>query len=255
MQYCGFCGKGPFPESSALKKQIRRRANCNEAARQQWDNYATNMWDNAPEPSNNDLDPAAVPPNLEEETTLEDDLQEVEKDMANGGDTGDAPGADEMPHGNPEGNGMPPVVHGPIKVTDEDAEIADEESTTYYIEEFPGNLGGGAVWEEDVPFFEKIWLDQQENGTSRWGPFDNQDEWELAQWLVRNVGQKQINALLNMNIVSFNHFLSFSPDLPLILSIYDRRVNEQSPPIITVARFSRKSMLCQRKGQIGFVMS
>ena len=170
--------------------------------------------------------------------------------MAN---TADVPEANEMPHGNPEDNGMPPVLHGPINGTVEDVEIADKESApTYYIEEYPGNLGGGAVWEEDIPFFERIWLDQQANGTSRWGPFDNQDEWELAQWLVRNVGQKQINALLNMKIVRFRLFLTFGCDLP---RIYDRRVNELSRPIITVALFSRKSMLCQHKGRTGFVMS
>lgn len=89
---------------------------------------------------------------------------------------------------------MPPI-------TIEVIEDGDNLKSAYYVEAFPVNLGVGAVWGEDVPFFEKLRQEQEENGTSQWGPFEDKDEWELAKWLIRNVGQKQINAFLNLDIV------------------------------------------------------
>ena len=50
--------------------------------------------------------------------------------------------------------------------------------------------------------FEQIRKEQQETGSSKWGPFKDQDEWELAEWLLKNVGQKQTDDFLKLNIVS-----------------------------------------------------
>ena len=78
----------------------------------------------------------------------------------------------------------------------------DEElETGHYIQEFTLNLGAGAVWEEEVPFFEKIRHEQVLNGSSSWGPFDDEDDWQLAEWLIRNIGQNQIDTFLNLTIV------------------------------------------------------
>jgi hypothetical protein len=87
--------------------------------------------------------------------------------------------------------------------------VYDEQSSTF-IEEFQANRGARAVWGEEVPFFEKLWLDQEENESSCWGPFEDQDEWELAKWLIWNVGQNQTDTFLNLNIVGFTFILIFS---------------------------------------------
>jgi len=105
----------------------------------------------------------------------------------------------------PPGPEIPPAEAERIRATVEDAEDEGLRSA-YYIKEFPANLGAGAVWGDEVPFFEKIRQEQVENGSSRWGPFEDQDEWELAQWLIRNIGQNQIDAFLNLNIVSTHRF-------------------------------------------------
>ncbi|KDR74234.1 hypothetical protein GALMADRAFT_70686, partial [Galerina marginata CBS 339.88] len=55
-------------------------------------------------------------------------------------------------------------------------------------------------WGEDQPLFESIKQAQEENGTSRWGPFENEEDWELAEWLIHNVGQKQTDAFLKLPI-------------------------------------------------------
>ncbi|KDQ62841.1 hypothetical protein JAAARDRAFT_104347, partial [Jaapia argillacea MUCL 33604] len=58
--------------------------------------------------------------------------------------------------------------------------------------------------------FEKV-HEQQEYLGSPWGPFEDQEEWELAQWLVRNVGHNQTDKFLKLLIVNL-----FSP---LLLSV------------------------------------
>jgi len=234
MHCCGFCGKGPFPSSSGLNRHIRHSVNCNKAARQKWGSYATNIWENAQGPSNIEPQPPASPPILENDElvdmpdiTLEEDLQGLEHDLAHSRgsqpDTITPPGP-EMQHARPQ---RP-------RATVEDAEEDDVEFA-HYIEEFPANLGAGAVWGEEVPFFEKIRLEQERNGTSPWGPFDDKDEWELAEWLIRNVGQKQTDAFLNLNIVRSHRLVNF--DTSLIAWILRRHGNEQSQLITITGRF------------------
>lgn len=47
------------------------------------------------------------------------------------------------------------------------------------------------------------WQDKKKlKGENGWAPFGNQQEWDLAQWLMRNVGQKSIDEYLKLLIVS-----------------------------------------------------
>jgi hypothetical protein len=157
------------------------------------------MWKNAQRGSNIDSEPhqQALLAILEEEETanmpdinLENDLLVLEEDLI--GATGPPPHVTEENETHPD-----------LRVDVEHTIDGPHES--HYIEEFPADLGAGAVWGEDMPSFEKIWHMQQESGSSVWGPFDDEDEWELAKWLIRNVGQNQINGFLNLNVVSSYH--------------------------------------------------
>jgi hypothetical protein len=234
MHFCGFCGKGPFPSSSGLNKHIRQSVSCNKAACQKWGSYATNIWDNTPGPSNIEPQPPASPPILEDDEdelpdmpdiTLEEDLQGLEHDLA------DARGS-QPDTVTPPGPETQPARPQHQRATVEDAE--DEESA-YFIEEFPANFGAGAVWGEEVPFFEKLRREQENSGTSKWGPFEDQDDWELAEWLIRNIGQKQTDAFLNLNIVRSHRLVNF--DRSLIVWTFDRYGSEQSHPITTTEHF------------------
>ncbi|KAG5649098.1 hypothetical protein H0H81_006309, partial [Sphagnurus paluster] len=47
------------------------------------------------------------------------------------------------------------------------------------------------------------WKEAQEaSGESAWAPFENQEEWDLAQWLIKTVGQTSIDEYLKLPIVS-----------------------------------------------------
>jgi hypothetical protein len=220
MHFCETCGKGPFPVRSSLNKHIRLSVNCNKAAQKKWGSFATTIWDK----DDNDIpghlkeatnartgleDEELAPTGLEEEEftympdiTLEDDLRE---DVANYNRIESQ--EDDVPlAGPPIQPAEPECLRAAVKEG-----VDDEKSSATFIEEFPANRGAGAVWGEEVPFFEKLRLDQEENESSRWGPFEDQDEWELAKWLIQNVGQNQTDTFLNLNIVGFTFVLIFSP--------------------------------------------
>ena len=210
--------------------------NCNKSARQKFGSYATNIWDNAPPAGHSNVEPQppASPPVLENDIladmpdiTLEEDLRGLEDDLAK------SMGAQPDTIAPPASETQPARAHHP-RATVEDAEEDDEEFAQY-IEEFPSNLGAGAVWGEEVPFFEKIRQEQERNGTSPWGPFEDQDEWELAEWLIRNVGQKQTDAFLNLNIVRSHRLVNF--DTSLIAWTFRRQGNERSHPITITGHF------------------
>lgn len=140
---------------------------CSKAQRQEWGIYATNIWDNTPGPYQR---PPASPQILENDelanlpdTTLEDDLQGFEAFP-------DTPLDLEMTPHDPE-------YHRPITNDAEDEGL----DSANYIQEFPTHLGAGAVWGEDIPFFEKLRQEQVQNKSSRWGPFEDQDECETRQ--------------------------------------------------------------------------
>jgi hypothetical protein len=219
MHFCEFCGKGPFPSSSGLNKHMRHSVNCNKTARQKWGSFATTMWDNAPGPSNIEQQPPASPPILEDDElpnmpdiALEEDLQALEDDLA---DTTITPHCPQSPAPAPPGPEMPPAQPESLRATVDDA---------YYIEEFPADLGAGAIWGEEVPVFEKLWQEQKAEGSSRWGPFENQNEWELAEWLIKNIGQKQTDAFLNLNIVRSHRLEKFGRSL--IAWTFNRHANK-----------------------------
>ena len=212
MLFCGFCGKGPFPATSALNKHIRHSVKCNQAARQKWCTYSKDKWKDAPGPSNVDQLRPLSPPVLKDnevadirDITFEDDLLGLENDVVEfGGTIANTPPVNGIPPELPE-----PQVHPPVTVENVN-DRSNNSEFAFFVEEFPAELGAGAVWGEDIPFFERVLHEQVEYGLSRWSPFDDQDEWELAMWLIRNVGHNQITAFLKLNVVGSYHFLNLT---------------------------------------------
>jgi hypothetical protein len=55
-------------------------------------------------------------------------------------------------------------------------------------------------------YFHKWENQQQLDGTLEWAPFENHQEWELAQWLMKSLGQMSIDEYLKLLIMS-NQYL------------------------------------------------
>lgn len=188
--HCGYCGKGPFQTQGGLNKHVGQTKDCQEKSRLAFKSYTSTLWKNAPE-ARNDL--RSSPPPLPDETLgaqfedFEHDLLAVEQNLRLDSMTGmsDLP----IPQLQRLGNDIPPSQE-------------ETRESGHYLEEYPTERKAGAAWGEDQPLFMRIQREQQENGTSKWGPFKDQDEWELAEWLSRNVGQKQTDMFLKLNVVS-----------------------------------------------------
>ena len=50
--------------------------------------------------------------------------------------------------------------------------------------------------------FESLEAAEIERGDSEWAPFHDEDEWELGQFMMKNLGQTKIDELLKLSSVS-----------------------------------------------------
>ncbi|KAJ7447660.1 hypothetical protein FB451DRAFT_1535820, partial [Mycena latifolia] len=60
----------------------------------------------------------------------------------------------------------------------------------------------GATFGKGPTTFQTIRDDQILQGAEILGPFENDDEWELAKWLIKNVGHNQMEAFLKLPIIN-----------------------------------------------------
>jgi hypothetical protein len=67
------------------------------------------------------------------------------------------------------------------------------------VEEFPKESRAGAVFRKGETKFEGI--KRTEIDGHKWGPFADEEEWGLAEWLIKNVGQTQTDKFLKLPIV------------------------------------------------------
>jgi hypothetical protein len=81
-------------------------------------------------------------------------------------------------------------------------EVEDEEAggLRRWVEDYPQPAGtAGPVASS---YFEQVRAEQVRRGQDPWAPFEDQDEWELAEWLMMNVGQNATDKYLKLPIVS-----------------------------------------------------
>jgi len=67
-----------------------------------------------------------------------------------------------------------------------------------WVEEFPPEKLAGASYRSAKTSFDLIHDDQVLKGAEIWGPFDDEEEWQLAKWLVKNVGHNQAEEFLKL---------------------------------------------------------
>ncbi|KAH9929840.1 uncharacterized protein B0H18DRAFT_844151, partial [Fomitopsis serialis] len=49
--------------------------------------------------------------------------------------------------------------------------------------------------------FEKWSEERRKLGVDEWAPFENEEEWELFSWLIKHVGQNDIDEFLKLSII------------------------------------------------------
>ena len=195
-----------------LKRHIECTPNCTKASHEEFGQYANGIWDNTPP----DLDPnymlepqpelllnLQIQPDLPD-ILLEEDIQRVEEMLY-------AEEANLLPHWQPP----PPSQDGPQpnleRATAVAEDVPDNKDVTsinrdHYIEEFPEEYLAGATWGCCKPLFESLDEEQKREEGSRWAPFEDEDDWELAEWLIQNARQNQTDAFLKLLIVRVSSF-------------------------------------------------
>ena len=180
---CDFCGKGPF---------ISNTSTCQKKSQHKFWEYADEIWEEG-STLQPDVDPLTAPL-TERETEQDSDLSPEPPDIevqnyniSLYGDGDDTTAATVIPL---------PQSTRPIFTS----EIHNEKQThSRYVEEFIPETLAGAAWGQGTPVFESLHLKQEEAG-SRWDPFEDEEEWELAEWLAKNVGQKQMDMFLRCEL-------------------------------------------------------
>jgi hypothetical protein len=86
-------------------------------------------------------------------------------------------------------------------------DVEDEDDITQdsrFIEGFPRPAGlPHSADETRSSKFERHLYEQKKTGDVPWAPFETEDEWELARWLMTSgVSQTKIDSFLKLNKVS-----------------------------------------------------
>lgn len=117
-------------------------------------------------------------------------------------------GDEQVPH-----NGEPLRNPAPVNVEAEASDGEERSSNRARMHEVVDEeWGGHAKFRRDydaagricgnaATVFESLREAKAERGESPWAPFEDEEEWELARWLMQNVGQNQTDTFLKLPIV------------------------------------------------------
>ena len=82
-------------------------------------------------------------------------------------------------------------------------EIPDDDVLEKWVLDYPDEAG--EILREGMCTFERWRREAREAGHSCWHPFASDEEWEIGQWMAKNLGQNQIEEFLKLSAVSPNH--------------------------------------------------
>ncbi|KAG2034075.1 hypothetical protein BDR03DRAFT_935443 [Suillus americanus] len=112
------------------------------------------------------------------------------------------------PHPSPDTDNNPAL--GKIRrVTVEEVEDEDGMSFPNNGQYFEPQPDAGWALHEGETSFERYRTYQEEEGEDPWSPFEDVEEWDLAQWLIKNLGQTRTNEFLKLPITQNRSKLSF----------------------------------------------
>ncbi|KAJ7880813.1 hypothetical protein B0H14DRAFT_3764554 [Mycena olivaceomarginata] len=142
-------------------------------------------------------------------------------------------------------------------------EVEDEDER--YVQDFPEHFEAGKGMDECKTYFETLRDNQKAEGSAPWYPFESEEEWELAQWLITSgLSQTKTDDYLKLNVVcerikpSFSNnsaFLKFVDALPSGPQWYcntfelvgDECEPDQQPKKETVEMWYRNPIECMKE--------
>ncbi|KAG1830781.1 Zn-finger domain-containing protein [Suillus variegatus] len=167
MPHCGFCAK-EMPTLGGVRKHIAGRPDC----RRQWELLVENQ----------------------------NDIGAPRLGTSNQADTNTDSHADSYsPHRRSRSESSNPDADIPAapkhrRVTIE--EVEDEDHARY----FEQCVGAGQTLREGQTGFERFQQYKECMGEDKWAPFNDGEEWGLAEWLVKNLGQTRTDEFLKLPI-------------------------------------------------------
>ncbi|PSR79713.1 hypothetical protein PHLCEN_2v6899 [Hermanssonia centrifuga] len=98
----------------------------------------------------------------------------------------------------------------PTAITDLPASTKADPPGTRYIDNFPSQSLAGCTYGTGQTAFDKIADKSTSQSGHLWESFANENDWKLAQWLVKNVGHNQAEEFLKLNTIKMNVVSLFS---------------------------------------------
>ncbi|KAJ7148839.1 hypothetical protein C8R46DRAFT_1310948 [Mycena filopes] len=95
----------------------------------------------------------------------------------------------------------PPIDSNPRKNKRASVEDVEDEDARW-IQPFPESYEAGAILRRCDTQFEKIREQQRKDGRAPWYPFESEDEWEMARWLMTSgLSQEKVDEYLKLKKV------------------------------------------------------
>jgi len=203
-KFCPYCDE-TYRTSQGLRSHIEQSKVCHE---RRYTAYAAESDDDLDSESSDDE------AGLEESSTADRDIiLGVEEPVAMDSywsDDDDAPHLSaDPPQSNDSPIGLPsnlpatesePVSHMRKRQRATVEEVEDEDER--YVQDFPAELEAGKVLDECKTYFQAMRDKQKAAGNPPWHPFESEDEWELAQWLMTSgISQKKRDDYLKLKAV------------------------------------------------------
>lgn len=203
---CPHCGK-LFPNADSLNRHISHSKKCLSEHKEDIARRGFDAWNAPPQTDTSDTVPHE-PENSRSPTPTHDlDFNiEINMEALNAEDPpldASGPSDQDLPSPQHESSSDRPSSR---RTTVEDVpDEGDFLNNAHYVHPCPAELQAGATIGQGIPEFERIKERLKKEG-SEFGPFADENEWELAEWLLCNVGQMQAEAFLKLPIVSGIYF-------------------------------------------------
>ncbi|KAG6839614.1 hypothetical protein C0991_000890 [Blastosporella zonata] len=183
---CPYCLSTKFPTSEAVRRHQGQSKKCQQARQRNLQRLIAESQGAASQTLQQDPLPAP----FSGPDDMEVDLG-VENTPMDGLDAVIEP---EEP-GSRDSDACPPSRHTTVEDVEDDGEV--------WVESFPSTKQAGATFGTAQTSFDTIRDNQILQGAEVLGPFESEEEWELAKWLIKNVGHNQTDQFLQLPIDKF----------------------------------------------------